>query len=247
MVGTSPPRQDDLQTRRITMSKLFRSGAIHFVAALFVSILSASSARSQGPDAGALASDYAANAKQNATLMRSYMWKMRVELTLKGETKPASVYQLRYDLDGKLQKTLLTAPPAAPKGLGHRIKEEKIAEFKDWAGDLAELVKQYMAPTPGNMMDFYSKARVTSAPDGTAQATAGSFLKPGDTATFWIDKATKIPVRYAFTTALDADPVSGQVEYGKVDGGPQYAARITLSVPTKELTAKVETFEYVKQ
>jgi len=229
------------------MSKSFRPRMIRFVVALSLPLLFASSVRAQGPDPAALAGQYAANAKQNATLMRSYMWKMRVELTLKGEVKPASVYQLRFDLDGKLQKTLLTPPPEKPRGLGHRIKEQKIEEFKDWAGDLAEVVKQYMAPTPGNMMDFYSKAAISQAPDGTAQVSAGGFLKPGDSATFWIDKATKIPVRYAFTTALDADAVSGKVEYGKVDGGPQYAARITVSVPSKELTAKVETYEYVKQ
>ena len=227
-------------TRIATRTALFAAAAI--AAALPAAALA------QGADPGALASQYAANAKQNATLLRQYSWKMRVEPTIKGETKPPTVYQLRFDLDGKLQKTVLTAPPAPEaKGLGKRIKEKKIEEMKDWAGDLAELVKKYMAPTPGNMMDFYAKAKVTPSPDGTAQVTAGSFLQPGDTATFWIDKATNVPVRYAFTTALEGDPVDAKVDYGQVQGGPQYAARVVVNVPAKEISAKVETFDYLKQ
>ena len=41
-----------------------------------------------------------------------------------------------------------------------------------------------MAPTAGNMMDFYSKAAMAQAPDGTARMSAGGFLQPGDTATY---------------------------------------------------------------
>lgn len=221
---------------------------VALLAACAVASTRPAGALAQGVDAAALASQYAANAKQNATLLRQYSWKMRVEPTVKGETKPPTVYQLRFDLDGKLQKTVLTAPPPPEaKGLGKRIKEKKIEEMKDWAGDLADLVKKYMAPTPGNMMDFYAKAAVAPEADGTTRVSAGSFLQPGDTATFWIDKATNVPVRYAFTTALEGDPVEGKVDYGQVQGGPQYAARVVVSVPAKQASAKVETFDYLKQ
>ena len=45
----------------------------------------------------------------------------------------------------------------------------------------------------------------------------------------------------------DGDAVKGQVEYGAAPGGPHYAARTTISVPGKDVRAKVETFEYNKQ
>ena len=63
----------------------------------------------QQPDPAAMASAYAQEAQQNAALMRQYSWKMRVEVTVKDETKPPKMYQMRFDADGKPQKTLLSA------------------------------------------------------------------------------------------------------------------------------------------
>ena len=55
------------------------------------------------PDPAAMASGYAQEAQQNAALMRQYSWKMRVEVTVKDETKPPKIYQMRFDVDGKPQ------------------------------------------------------------------------------------------------------------------------------------------------
>jgi len=205
--------------------------------------------KAQKPDPAAMAGQYAANAKQNATIMQQYAWEMRVEVSLKDETKPAQLYQLRYDLDGKLQKTLLTAPQeeGSGRGIRGRIKKGKIEDFKEWANKLAELVKEYMTPSPGTMMDFYAKAHFTEAADGSVQITADDFIQPGDKATYWIDPATKIPHRYVFETTLDEDAVSGQVDFGQVPDGPQYAARIMVEVPSKQVSAKIENYNYQRQ
>jgi hypothetical protein len=218
-------------------------------AALLGTLLSAGVVLAQTPDPASMARQYAVNARENATLMRQYIWQMRVEITLKGNTKPAQLYQMRFDADGKPQKTLLTQPQEEKKGRGvrGRVKANKIEDFQEWAGKLAELVKGYMAPTPGTMMDFYAKAVLSSSPDGTVQISAGDFIQKGDKATYWLDKETKIPRRFAFETALDGDAVSGQVEFGQVEGGPQYAARITVEVPSKKVAAKIENFNYQRQ
>jgi hypothetical protein len=200
-------------------------------------------------DPGAMASQYAANAKANATLMRQYAWQMRIELTLKGEAKPAQLYQMRFDMDGKPQKTLLSAPAddGGGRGIRGRIKKNKIEDFKEWAATLADLVKDYIAPTPGTMMDFYAKAAYAQAADGTIQVTGVSFIQPGDKVTFLLDPATKAPRRFSFSTVLDKDPVSGTVDFGQVTGGPQYAARLVVNVPSKEVSAKIENFNYQRQ
>ena len=200
-------------------------------------------------DPGAMASQYAANAKANAALMRHYTWQMRIELTLKGEAKPAQLYQMRFDLDGKPQKTLLSEPPEEKKarGIRGRVKANKIKDFKEWADTLGDLVKDYLAPTPGTMMDFYAKAAFSPSPDGTVQVTAGGFIQPGDKVTFWLDPSTKVARRFAFQTVLDEDAVSGTVEFGQVTDGPQYAARVLVHVPSREVSAKIENFNYQRQ
>ena len=216
-------------------------------AALLFLSAGAGALRAQAPAAGEKADQYAAKAKENATLLRQYSWKMRIETTIKGETKPAAVYQLRFDLDGKLQKTLLTAPAEEPSGLGKRFKAKKQKEAKEWAEDLAEVVKRYLSPSPGNMMDFFAKAKSAPAKDGTAQVTASGFLDPGDTATFWVNRETRQAVRYAFSTKLQGDQVQGKVDFRQVPDGPHYPARILVQVPAKQASAKVETFDYLKQ
>ena len=214
------------------------------VAGLAVGV--APAVRAQGPNPGLAADAYATRAKQNAELMQKYTWKMRVQVTYNGEDKPAQLYQMNY-ANGQLQKTLLSAPPAETgrkHGIQHRIKEKKIDEFKAWAAQLTDLVKRYMAPTPGNMMDFYSSATFSPVPSGNVRATDTSFIQPGDEATYWIDPATKQPVRYAFTTSLQGDPVNCAVQFGQVPGGPQYASTISISVPAKEVVATITNFNY---
>ena len=150
-------------------------------------------------------------------------------------------------LNGQLQKTMLSAPPpetGRKHGIRHRIKEEKIADFKTWAGQLTDLIKRYMAPSPGTMMDFYSRATFSPVPSGNVRATDVGFIQPGDTATYWINRATKRPTRYAFATSLQGDPVNCTVTFGQVPGGPQYASQINVSVPAKEVSATITNFNY---
>ena len=116
------------------------------LAGLFV--LLAGSASAQSEDMKAMAQQFGQSAKQNAMALRMYAWQMRVEITLKGDPKPAKLFAMRVDPDGVVQKTALNAaPPAQPtRGLKGRIKEKKVAEFKEWAGDLVDAVQRLSRP-----------------------------------------------------------------------------------------------------
>jgi len=219
--------------------------------ALVVALLAATGPlAAQNPDAGQMAEQYAQNAKANAQLMRQYTWQMRVSLTYKGEAEDPMLYQMNWDPSGNLQKTLISAPPDEKKrhGLRKHIADKEIADFKTWMSNLMDLVKKYMAPTPGDMMNFYSKATITPAPTGGVAAVESGFLQPGDKVTYYIDPTTHKPTRFTFMTTLQADTVNGTVDYGVVPGGgPQYAAQTSVSVPAKQVTAVIENFNYIKQ
>jgi len=201
------------------------------------------------PDPVAMASGYAQEAQQNAALIRQYSWKMRIEVTVKDDTKPPKIYQMRFDADGKPQKTLLTAEEKQKKmrGVRGRVQKKKMKAMKEWAGELADVVKKYTTPTPGTMLDFYAKAKTTPEADGTVKVAGTGFMQPGDSATFWIDQQTGGVQRFTFTTTLDGDPITGEVQYSRVQTGPSYAAHMVIEVPAKKVRAKVETFDYVKQ
>ena len=166
---------------------------------------STSVSEAQGPNPGQMADAYAAGAKANAQLMQKYTWKMRVQLTYNGEEKPASLYQMNY-VGGQLQKTEISAPPeesGRKHGIKHRVKEDKMAEIKSQVEALIELTKKYMAPTPGQMFDFYSKATIGPAPTGGVQASGTNFIQPGDNVTYFINPATKSPTAYNFSTVAE--------------------------------------------
>jgi len=213
-------------------------------------VLHAGSAAAQSEDMKAMAQQFGQSAKQNAMALRMYAWQMRVEITLKGDPKPAKLFAMRFDPDGVVQKTALNqAPPAPPtRGLKGRIKEKKVAEFKEWAGDLVDLCKGYLVPSPALLQAFFAKVLTTPAPGGFVQLYADGVISPGDKLVYEVDPKTQAINRVLFHATLDGDPIDGTVEFANVPGGgPSYAARTTVAAPAKKLTAKIENFSYVRQ
>ncbi len=93
--------------------------------ALFSALLCAGStfAPSQGT------SDISEKMSQNMHVLRGYSWKMRTELKMDGESKVTSIYQIRFDLSGQMQTTLLSAPPEPNSARG--IKGRKIMQKQE--------------------------------------------------------------------------------------------------------------------
>jgi hypothetical protein len=190
---------------------------------------------------------FSAAATKNAALLRTYSWQMSVQATIDGDQKPASVYQLRFDINGNLVKTLMTAPPPPPSGLGKRIRAKKLQEFKEWGDELADLVKKYMAPSAGTMLDFYSKSTYQTDPSGLIKVSGTAFLQPGDNVSFLIDPTTNSPKQFTFSTTLESDAVTGMVTYAMTADGLRYAAQIQITCPAKKVTSVIQNYGYVKQ
>jgi hypothetical protein len=221
------------------------------LALLFLTLAVTSGA--QSPDRTAMAQKFGQAAKANAAALKAYTWQMRVEVTHKGETRPAKLYAMRFDADGKVEKTELSAQAQAQasggreRGMKGRIKDRKIAEAKEWAGELADLVKSYLTPSPPVLQTFFSKSTTVEAPGGLVQIVATDVIAPGDRLVYEIAPDTQALKRFIFNTNLEGDPVEGQVEFAPLPGGPNSAARTTVNIPAKQLSAKIENFQYVKQ
>ena len=204
----------------------------------------------QSSDMKAMAQQFGQSAKANATALKMYSWTMRVEVTLKGDTKPAKLYTMRFDPSGAIQKTPLNAaPPAEPtRGLKGKVKEKKIAEFKEWAGDLVDLCKGYLVPSPDLLQAFFARVLTAQAPGGFVQLYAEGVIAPGDKLVYEIDPKTQSLNRVLFHATLDGDPIDGTVQFANVPGGgPSYAATTMVNAPAKTLTAKIDNFQYVRQ
>jgi hypothetical protein len=215
----------------------------------FVSLCGFAPAQSQ--DMKAMAQQFGDGAKANAAALKMYMWQMRVAVTLKGDPKPAKLFAMRYGADGTIEKTQLTPdapPPPEQGGLRGRIRDKKIAEFKEWAGELVDLCKGYLIPSPALLQSFFAKVMTQQVPGGFVQLYATDVISPGDKLTYEIDPKTQAINRVLFHATLEGDPIDGIVNFANVPGGgPSYASVTTVNAPKKDLTAKIENFQYVRQ
>ncbi|MDJ0840866.1 MAG: hypothetical protein QNK37_30420 [Acidobacteriota bacterium] len=203
-------------------------------------------------DPAAIAVDISKAQKQNARALTQYSWKNRVEVRKDGKSKSTKLYQMRFDLDGKLQKTQIGGPDAQSskrkqRGVRGRIKEKKKEKAKDFGEELVKLVTAYTRPSTGKLVDFFEKGSFASGSDNTVKISTGNYIKQGDRATMWVDKADKQMRKLEFTSVLDGKKVSGKVDYRTISGGPTYSARSTVTLPEKNLEVIVENFDYIKQ
>ena len=52
-----------------------------------------------------------------------------------------------------------------------KIKEKKVAEFKEWAGDLVDLCKGYLAPSPALLQAFFARVLPHRPPAASCSST----------------------------------------------------------------------------
>jgi hypothetical protein len=201
---------------------------------------------------------FAESQKANSQALRQYSWKSRTEIKLKGESKNVKLEQVRYDLDGKLQKTPMGGPPpAAPApaqgGRGGRVKnkviENKKEEFGEMMQGLGQLVASYGQLPPDKLQAFAAnatKGRGEGAMQGTAQIQGLDVLQPGDSMTIWIDPASQMMRRVEIKTIYDKKPAALVAEYRSVPNGPTYMARAVLTYPEKNVELTVDNSDYVR-
>src|SRR5262245_54575936 len=95
--------------------------------------------------------NFAQSQQQNAEQLKKYSWKSRTEIRKENETKAVQLNLMRYDLDGRLQKTLLSSMPQQQlpsRGLRGRIAQKKKEDFVEMLSDLETLARSYGDMSP---------------------------------------------------------------------------------------------------
>jgi hypothetical protein len=200
-------------------------------------------------DPAKLAVQISEKREENSKNMREYSWKTRTEIAIEGETRLLKVELVRFNYDGRMQKTTLSEEkPEKKRGVRGRIQKKKGKEKQEWFGELHGLLAQYSLPTTGKVLDFLEKA--TFGPGdlpGTIRIHGTSVVKPGDELTLWIDADTKETKLTKVRTRLDGDTVLFETNHDRLDSGLSYQARSIITVPAEEVRMTVENFDYDKQ
>lgn len=187
---------------------------------------------------------------KNAAELRKYTFKQRTEVRLDGETKNVRLEQVRFDLDGNLQRTALTPPAPSPQkqqGLRGKVAAKKRAATTDYVESLMRLSQRYLAPSKSNLEELKSKAEIwqgQGAAGSQVRIQAKDFVKIGDSFLWTLDATAMMPIRMEAQTELDGDPVKVTAEYRTLQNGLNYLARAIVTSARKDLEIKVENFDY---
>lgn len=191
--------------------------------------------------------------QENAEKMREYSWKSRTEIRKGGETKIVRLDQVRYAVDGSLQKTQLSAttPDLPTGGLRGMIAKKKKEEFTALIDGLTTLAKSYGKLPPEKMQRFMTSAAIT--PEATVgqakllRIQGTDVLEPGDSMTIWIDVAARKQRRIEVRTAFEGKPVRIVSEFQDLPEGPTYLARATIEYTEAELVVTTDNFDHMRE
>ena len=161
--------------------------------------LSTATAQANGAAGGELQQKLAAVKQavaENQQKLHQYQWTETTQLALKGDAKPPKQSMCQYGPDGKVVKTPIGPPPAAPSGgrLKQRVIEKKTEEMKDYMGQVKTLLALYVPPDPQRMQQAFQSGKVSLNPSpgtGVNEIVFKDYAQAGDQMTLSFDAATK--------------------------------------------------------
>jgi hypothetical protein len=190
----------------------------------------------------------AAETKQK---LRQYQWIETTQLTLKGDAKPPTKNSCVYGPDGKVQKTMIGAPPAPPSGgrMKQRVIEKKKEEMKDYMQDVKGVLAMYVPPDPQKMQAAFQAGKVSLNPAGeTVNLIFADYAQPGDKMTLTFNTAAKNITGLKIDTYMgqEKDVVTLQVQMASLPDGTTYEQQTVLGATAKQLVVTTTNSSYQK-
>jgi len=190
--------------------------------------------------------------KRNRQELHDYTWTQRTEVTLNGKVKELALARMRYDLEGNLQRTPISAQEDKVRGpirkRRAKKKQKKTAAFNQ---DLRDLILAYTQFTPQQMHSAFSRASVfpgQGEAEGMIRVQVRSVVREGDSMSMWADALTSRMRKFEILTSLEGEPVKVITEFGDLENGPTYPARTTVhtEMKGKAMVIKTENFDHVR-
>jgi hypothetical protein len=199
---------------------------------------------------------------KNKQALAHYTWRETDTISLKGEDKKVSNFQVQLGPDGKPQKTPLDQPQAQQSQqqdssgrrggrLKEKVVEKKKAEYKDYGQDMAALAQSYASADPQKLQAAYQAGNIKAGPTGAPneiQLIITSFVKPNDSVTLLFNKELKAIQSLQIDSYLDdpKDAVKINVQFAKLPDGTNHVSTTTIDGVSKQLTVAIQNSNYQK-
>jgi len=217
-------------------------------AAMIVLALAASTAVAQ--DSG-MQQQIQQSIAANQQRLAHYTWQEQQTVSLKGEVKSQTLYQVQMGPNGRPQKTQLSAPPPPPEGrrMKERIIEKKEGELKDYAQQISALVHSYVPPNPQKMQQAFQQGSgsLSRAGAGTVQLAFPNYNMQGDSMKLIINTADKGIQSVDVSSYLNNDPkdaVTFTAQFSKLPDGTNYMSSATVNGEKEHLTIQIQNMNY---
>jgi hypothetical protein len=219
-------------------------------AAVVMFALAASTAVAQGPGAE-IKQQIQESAAANKERLAHYTWQEQQTVSLKGDVKNQTLYQVRNGPDGKPQKTDLSPPPPPPSGgrMKKHVIEKKTGELKEYAQQIAELVGTYVPPNPQHLQQAFQQgggALSMAGPDAV-QVAFTNYNMSGDSMKLVFNRADKSIQSVSVSSYLNNDPSDAatfSAQFSKLPDGTNYMSSATVNGVKKQLTIQIQNTNY---
>jgi hypothetical protein len=191
-------------------------------------------------------------AARNQQALRVYSWISTTELRYKGEVKNTIVETCIYGPDGKVQKTVVSAPPPPKKkrGVRGKIAEKKGGEMQAEVKAAANLVQSYVPPAPDKLQAVIAAGNVSASQTGSGGSSIrfANYNKSDDSLTLLFDSQVKSLSQLSVDSWLEdkKDKVTLNVTFESLPDGTNYAASTVLDIPGSNIEVRITNSNYQK-
>ena len=183
---------------------------------------------------------------ENTEKLKEYVWKLYADILGEGENKTTLISEFKYDDTGALNINLIDGETNIQKKPGIRGKMQKnaIKSKVDYVAKAMDYALGYTYMTKGQLLDFFDKAEVIEK-NGVLIAKGKDIYVTGDELTINIDAETKLYLSKSFSTKMDADPISGEVQYDTFkSSGVNHITTTKLDLPAESIKIEGENKDY---
>jgi hypothetical protein len=225
-------------------------------------IFAAGTAAAQLPrlDPAQMQQAYLQQRQQTARALRQYEWKSRTETQVNDKTSDTSLFLVRYDPEGKQQKTRIGGEEATKGGgrpritlpgkiIGARKQKKAAEEAKEFQENLQRALSAYENIPPDKLRGFFENASFQPGKgelSGTIRIQGNDIVQTGDTMTLWVDPRTRETRQSDIRTTLEGKPMRIASLFAKLPDGVPYTKQTIVDIEAKKMRIITENFDYTR-
>ena len=220
--------------------------------AALAAVATALAADPAAEDQAALGLRYGEVQQTDFEQLKRYTWHADTRLASGGETKVHYKLACRLNEKNEMTQEVVESESSVhrKRGLRGRAQAAHAEEVGAFLEKVVQVTASYIFMSKGREVDFFDKATIT---DGTGEDVGKMVVQSsnvsveGDKVTKWIDPEALHPIRITFETIVDEVPVTGEVLYRPIEGGPNVPRMATINIPSEKGVIEAEFVDYEKQ